>query len=139
MGDEYPTMAAEEDHLRAQALDRLKRKRDFLNHVLVFGARLCVAVGRLRGHGRRLPVAAHLDAPVGVGVVGHGFDAYRQPFGDEQSTRTWSSCGAADSDERRISSRADALADPAEVDRRLARPVRSQRGHGEPGIRRCRS
>ena len=84
MGDEYPTMAAEEQHLRAEALDGLKRKRDFLNHVLVFGVVIASlwAIWATTGFGFPWPIFPM--ALWGVGVVGHGSDAYRRPFSDEE-------------------------------------------------------
>jgi len=36
MADQQPVIATTEDELRTEALDRLKRKRDFRNHLAVF-------------------------------------------------------------------------------------------------------
>jgi len=81
MAEETPIVVSDEQQLRAEALDRLKRKRDFRHHLFVF-----VLMSAAFWVVWAVTSAPHFPWPVipmalwGVGVVTHGVDAYRQPF-----------------------------------------------------------
>jgi hypothetical protein len=78
-----PAAAADEQHLRARALDRLKRKRDFRNHLFVFVlviASLWV-IWAVAGLGFPWPIFPMLGW--GIGLAFHGVDTYREPFTEE--------------------------------------------------------
>jgi 2TM domain len=80
---EHPVATTDEHHLRAQAIDRLKRKRDFRNHLFVFVlviASLWV-IWAVTGFGFPWPIFPMLGW--GIGLAFHGFDTYRQPFTEE--------------------------------------------------------
>ena len=84
MEGEHPATATDEQRLRSEALDRLKRKRDFRNHLLVFvlvNASLWV-IWAVTGAGFPWPVFPLVGW--GLGVVFHAFDTYRKPFSEEQ-------------------------------------------------------
>lgn len=83
MADDHPTVASSEQQLRAEALDRLKRKRDFRNHVFVFvlvNASLWV-IWAVTGAGFPWPIFPLLGWGIGVGA--HAFDTFRRPFTED--------------------------------------------------------
>jgi hypothetical protein len=83
MADEPPTVAADEHHLRAEALDRLKRKRDFRNHLFIYvlvNASLWV-IWAVTGGGFPWPIFPLLGW--GIGLAAHAFDTYRRPFTED--------------------------------------------------------
>ena len=82
MADGPPTVTADE-HLRTEALDRLKRKRDFRNHLFVFvlvNASLW-AIWAVTGAGFPWPVFPLVGW--GIGVAFHAFDTFRRPFTED--------------------------------------------------------
>lgn len=83
MADDQPIIATTEDELRTEALDRLKRKRDFRNHLAVFvliNASLWV-VWAVTGAGFPWPVFPLVGW--GIGVAFHAFDTFRKPFTED--------------------------------------------------------
>jgi hypothetical protein len=83
MADGQPIIATTEDELRTEALDRLKRKRDFRNHLAVFvliNASLWV-IWAVTGAGFPWPVFPLVGW--GIGVAFHAFDTFRKPFTED--------------------------------------------------------
>ena len=83
MADESSTLPADDQGLRTEALDRLKRKRYFLNHLLVFvmvTASLWV-IWAVTGRGFPWPIFPMVGW--GLGLAFHGFDAFRRPFSED--------------------------------------------------------
>ena len=76
-----------EPELREQATIRLRKKRDFLTHLLAYvlfnGA--LVVIWALTGASFFWPLIPMLIW--GIGLVFHAWDVYRQPFSEEQIRR----------------------------------------------------
>jgi len=76
-----------EPALREQATIRLRKKRDFLAHLLAY--LLCngslLIIWALTGSGFFWPVFPMLAW--GIGLVFHAWDIYRQPFSEQQIQR----------------------------------------------------
>jgi hypothetical protein len=78
-----PTVMTDDQSLRNEALDRLKRKRDFRHHVLRLRPRHHVAVGHLGRHRSGFPWPIFPMLGSGLRLVFHGFDTYRRPLHEE--------------------------------------------------------
>lgn len=81
------TQAQPDDVLREQALKRLKKRRDFHAHLLVYVLvnGFFTAIWAVSGHGFFWPV--FIVAGWGIGLVMNGWDAYRGEEFSEQSIR----------------------------------------------------
>jgi hypothetical protein len=83
MAEQSPTIVTDEHHLRTEALDRLKRKRDFRSHLFVFV--LVIAslwiIWAVTGLGFPWPIFPMVGW--GIGVAFHRFDTFRPPFTEE--------------------------------------------------------
>ena len=80
--------ADNEQALREQAIQRLKKQRDFKPHVLMYVAvnTFLVVIWAITGAGFFWPVFPILGW--GIGIVGHAWDAYgRKPISEEEIRR----------------------------------------------------
>jgi 2TM domain len=77
-----------EDELREQAIQRLKKKRDFKTHLVIYFVVnvFLVAIWAVTGAGFFWPVFPILGW--GIGVVANGWDVYgRKPISEEEIRR----------------------------------------------------
>ena len=82
------TGAGSEQDLRERALDRLKKKRDFRTHIVIYVAvnAFLVAIWAVTGAGFFWPVFPILGW--GIGVVANAWDVYcRKPITEDEIRR----------------------------------------------------